>query len=108
VLGEKFIQAAVARGLRPSSVLWRHALPNAALTMLTIIGMQFSGLLGGTVITETIFSWPGIGALTIEGITRRDYPLVQACMLCISATYVIVNAFTDVLYAWCDPRIKQR
>ena len=107
VLTEDYLRAAAARGLSPAAVLLRHALPNAALTLLTLIGMQFGGLLGGTVITETIFGWPGLGALTVEAISRRDYPMVQACVLCISATYVLLNALTDLLYAWCDPRVAR-
>ena len=107
VFTEDYLRAAAARGLSPLAVLLRHALPNAALPLLTLIGMQFGGLLGGTVITETIFGWPGLGALTVEAISRRDYPVVQACVLCISATYVLLNALTDLLYAWCDPRVAR-
>ena len=84
----------------------RHALPNAALPVLTIIGLQLGALLGGAVITETIFSWPGLGQMTIEAIQRRDYPLVQACVLTISASYVLVNTITDLVYVRVDPRIS--
>lgn len=106
VLSEEFIVSARARGLSPTAVIARHALPNAALPVLTIIGLQLGALLGGAVITETIFAWPGIGQLTIEAIQRRDYPLVQACVLVISAAYVLVNTATDILYARVDPRIS--
>ncbi len=103
---EDYIRAAHARGLNPLQVLRRHALRNAALPVLTVLGMQLGALLGGAVITETIFAWPGLGALTVEAIERRDYPVVQGCVLCISVSYVLINMLTDRLYAWCDPRIQ--
>ncbi len=106
VLSEEFIVSARARGLSPATVIARHAIPNAALPVLTIIGLQLGALLGGAVITETIFAWPGIGQLTIEAIQRRDYPLVQACVLIISAAYVLVNTLTDIIYTRVDPRIS--
>ena len=79
---------------------------NALLPVITLIGLQLGTLLGGAVITETIFSWPGVGQLTIEAIQRRDYPVVQACVLLISLSYVMVNVLTDVVYAAIDPRIR--
>ncbi|MEQ8426251.1 MAG: ABC transporter permease [Gammaproteobacteria bacterium] len=106
VLQEEYIRAARARGLTEGQVLVRHALRNAALPVITVLGMQFGALLAGAVITETIFSWPGIGQLLIESIQKRDYPVVQACVLLISATYVIVNLITDLLYVVIDPRIR--
>lgn len=106
VLQEEYIRAARARGLTETRVLGRHALRNAALPIITVLGMQFGALLAGAVITETIFSWPGIGQLLIESIQKRDYPVVQACVLLISATYVIVNLVTDILYVVIDPRIR--
>lgn len=106
VLSEEFIVSARARGLSPVTVIARHAVPNAALPVLTIVGLQLGALLGGAVITETIFAWPGIGQLTIEAIQRRDYPLVQACVLVISAAYVLVNTLTDIVYTRVDPRIS--
>ena len=107
VLSEEYIVSARARGLASGTVVLFHALPNAALPVLTIIGLQLGALLGGAVITEMIFAWPGIGQLTIEAIQRRDYPLVQACVLVISFTYVAVNTVTDLVYARVDPRIQQ-
>jgi len=83
-----------------------HALRNAALPVITILGMQLGALLAGAVITETIFSWPGIGQLMIDSIQKRDYPVVQACVLLISFTYVLVNLMTDVTYTALDPRLK--
>lgn len=106
VLGEDFIRTAYAKGLSRRQVLLRHALPNALLPVITILGLQLGTLLAGAVITETVFSWPGIGLLTIEAIQTRDYPVVQACVLLIALTYVMVNMLTDLLYALIDPRIR--
>ena len=106
VLGEEYVVAARARGLSNRCVLFRHVYPNAALPVLTIVGLQLGALLGGAVITEIIFSWPGVGQLLIEGIQRRDYPVVQACVLLVSFVYVIVNMLTDLAYAELDPRIS--
>lgn len=106
VLGEDFIRSAYARGLSTRQVLTRHALPNALLPVITVLGLQLGTLLAGAVITEVVFGWPGLGSLTIEAIQSRDYPLVQACVLVISLSYVLVNTLTDLLYAWIDPRIR--
>jgi peptide/nickel transport system permease protein len=106
VLGEDFIRTAYAKGLSRRQVLIRHALPNALLPVITVLGLQLGTLLAGAVITETVFSWPGIGLLTIEAIQTRDYPVVQACVLLIALTYVVVNMLTDLLYALIDPRIR--
>lgn len=106
VLSEDYIRTAAAAGLPPKRVIWRHALPNAALPVITLLGMQLGALLGGAVITETIFVWPGIGSLMVEAINRRDYPVVQGCILLISLTYVGVNTLTDILYATLDPRVR--
>lgn len=106
VLGEDFIRTARAKGLGPRAVIWRHALRNALLPVITLLGLQLGALLAGAVITEAVFSWPGIGQLVIESIQRRDYPLVQACVLLISLTYVVVNTLTDVAYGWFDPRVR--
>ena len=106
VLGEDYIRTARAKGLTDSRVLWGHALRNAWLPILTLIGLQLGGLLGGAVITETVFAWPGVGSLLVEAIQGRDYPLVQACVLLVSLTYVLVNTLTDLVYTWVDPRIR--
>ncbi len=106
VLGEDYIRTAYAKGLSRRRVLLRHALPNALLPVITVLGLQLGTLLAGAVITETVFSWPGIGLLTIEAIQSRDYPVVQACVLLIALTYVLVNSLTDLLYAVIDPRIR--
>ena len=106
VLSQDYIRTARAKGLREYSIVLHHALRNAALPLITILGLQLGGLLAGTVITETIFAWNGIGRLTIESIQRRDYPVVQACVLLISVSYVVVNTLTDIVYAWLDPRVR--
>jgi peptide/nickel transport system permease protein len=106
VLNEDYIRAANARGLSPTTVIWKHGLKNAALPIVTIMGMQLGALLAGAVITETVFSWPGIGQLTIEAIQKRDYPVVQSCVLLISLSYVFVNLLTDLAYAYLDPRVS--
>ncbi len=106
VLNEDYIRAAQARGLTNHAVIWKHALHNAALPIVTVLGMHLGALLAGAVITETIFSWPGIGQLTIDAIQKRDYPVVQACILLISLTYVVVNLVTDLAYALLDPRVR--
>lgn len=106
VLGEDYIRTAWAKGLPPGRVIGRHALRNALLPLITVLGLQLGALLGGAVITEVVFSWPGVGQLTVEAIQRRDYPVVQGCVLLISLAYVLVNTLTDLLYAWADPRIR--
>ncbi len=106
VLNEDYVRTARAKGLSEFRVITRHALRNATLPILTLIGLQLGTLLGGAVITEMVFAWPGIGQLTVEAIQRRDYPLLQACVLVISVAYVTVNTLTDVLYGWLDPRIR--
>jgi len=106
VLGEDYIRTARAKGLPGHRIILRHALRNALLPVITLLGLQLGALLAGAVITETVFSWPGIGLLTIEAIQSRDYPLVQACVLMISLVYVAVNLFTDLAYARIDPRIR--
>jgi peptide/nickel transport system permease protein len=87
-------------------VVWRHALPNALVPIVTVVGLQFGALLAGAIVTETIFSWPGIGRLTVSAISNRDYPLLQGCILAIGLTYVLVNLATDVLYMVVNPRIR--
>jgi ABC-type dipeptide/oligopeptide/nickel transport system permease component len=106
VLAEDYIRTARAKGLSESAVLRRHALRNAWLPVLTLVGLQLGGLLGGAVITETVFAWPGVGSLLVEAIQSRDYAVVQACVLLISLAYILVNALTDLLYRWADPRIR--
>jgi peptide/nickel transport system permease protein len=106
VLGQEYIRAARAKGLSEGRVILRHGLMAALIPVITIVGLQCGALLAGTIITETIFAWPGLGRLTLQAIHARDYPLVQGCVLVISFGYVIVNAITDVVYAYVDPRIR--
>ncbi len=103
---EDYIQTARAKGLNEWRVWLKHALRNSLLSVITIVGLQFGALLAGSIITETIFAWPGIGRLTIQAIQTRDYPLVQGCVLVISTTYLVVNLLTDTLYHLVDPRIS--
>jgi len=105
-LSEDYVRTARAKGLSPAAVLRRHALRNAALPVVTVFGMQAGALFAGAVITETVFAWPGVGSLLVEAIQRRDFPVVQGCVLLISTTYVVVNAGTDLAYAWLDPRVR--
>ncbi|NIR60313.1 MAG: ABC transporter permease [Gammaproteobacteria bacterium] len=106
VLGEDYVRTARAKGLAERRVIVRHALPNAMLPIITLLGLQLGTLLGGAVITEVVFSWPGVGSLTVEAIQRRDYPVLQACVLLISLSYVALNIVTDLVYGWVDPRIR--
>ncbi|WP_455205057.1 nickel ABC transporter permease [Kaarinaea lacus] len=106
VLDEDYIRTARAKGLTSVAVIWRHAFRNALLPVTTLLGLQLGALLAGAVITEVVFSWPGVGQLTVEAIQRRDYPLLQGCILLVSFTYVLVNTATDIVYALIDPRIK--
>ncbi len=106
-LGQDYIRTARAKGLPERTVVYRHALRNAMIPVLTVIGLQFGALLAGAIVTETIFSWPGIGRLTIQAISNRDYFLVQGCILAIGLTYVAVNFVTDLLYSAVNPRIRQ-
>jgi peptide/nickel transport system permease protein len=106
-LGQDYIRTARAKGLPENVVVYRHALRNALVPVLTVVGLQFGALLAGAIITETIFSWPGIGRLTIQAIGNRDYYLVQGCILMIGLTYVVVNFMTDFFYSLANPRIRQ-
>lgn len=106
-LSQDYIRTARAKGLSERTVVYRHALRNAMLPVLTVVGLQFGALLAGAIVTETIFSWPGIGRLTIQAIGNRDYYLVEGCILAIGLTYVIVNFLTDLLYSVANPRIRQ-
>jgi len=106
-LGQDYIRTARAKGLPERTVVYRHALRNAMIPVLTVLGLQFGALLAGAIVTEKIFSWPGIGRLTIDAISNRDYYVVQGCILVIGLTYVGVNFLTDVLYSVANPRIRQ-
>jgi peptide/nickel transport system permease protein len=106
-LSQDYIRTARAKGLPENVVVYRHALRNALVPVLTVVGLQFGALLAGAIVTETIFSWPGIGRLTIQAIGNRDYYLVEGCILMIGLTYVFVNFVTDFFYSLANPRIRQ-
>ena len=103
---QDYVRTARAKGLAERAVLFGHALRNGLLPVITLLGLNSGGLLAGAIITEMIFSWPGLGRLTFQAISARDYPLVQGCILTISLTYVLINLATDVLYSVVDPRIR--
>ncbi len=105
-LSSDYVRTARAKGLRERAVLFRHAFPNALIPITTVIGLQFGTLLAGAIVTETIFSWPGIGRLAVQAINARDYPLLQGCLLLIALSYVVVNLLTDLVYALVDPRVR--
>jgi len=106
-LGQDYIRTARAKGLPERTVVYRHALRNAMIPVVTVLGLQFGAMLAGAIVTETIFSWPGIGRLTVQAIANRDYYLVQGCILVIGLTYVAVNFLTDAVYSLINPRIRQ-
>ena len=105
-LSSDYVRTARAKGLSDSAVLFRHAFRNALIPILTILGLQFGTLLAGTIVTESIFSWPGVGRLAVQAIQARDYPLLQGCILMIALSYVAVNLITDLIYALIDPRVR--
>lgn len=105
VLSQDYIRLARAKGLPWLRIWWRHAVPNAMIPVITVIGLQFGYLLGGAVLTESVFEWPGLGRLVVEAVRQRDYPVVQGGILLISATFCLVNVVVDLLYAWLDPRV---
>ncbi|MBI4465446.1 MAG: ABC transporter permease [Acidobacteria bacterium] len=106
-LGQEYVRTARAKGLSERVVLYKHALRNGLIPVITVVGLQFGALQAGAMVTETIFSWPGLGRLLLQAINSRDYPLVQGCILTISLSYIVVNALTDVLYSVVDPRIRR-
>jgi peptide/nickel transport system permease protein len=106
-LGQDYIRTARAKGLPERTVVYRHALRNALVPVLTVVGLQFGSLLAGAIVTETIFSWPGIGRLTLSAISNRDYALVQGCTLAIGLTYLAANLLTDLAYTLANPRLRR-
>jgi peptide/nickel transport system permease protein len=108
VLGQDYIRTARAKGVADPPIVWKHALKNAAIPIVTIVGIELGTLLGGSVITETIFAWPGVGRLSVQAIYNRDYPVVQAAVFVLATTFVLVNLVVDVLYTYLDPRIRLR
>lgn len=108
VLNQDYIRTARAKGVSGQPVVWKHAFKNAAIPIVTIVGIELGTLLGGSVITETIFAWPGVGRLSVQAIYNRDYPVVQAAVFLLASTFVLVNLVVDVLYTYLDPRIRLR
>jgi peptide/nickel transport system permease protein len=108
VLNQDYIRTARAKGVGDPPIVWKHALKNAAIPIVTIVGIELGTLLGGSVITETIFAWPGVGRLSVQAIYNRDYPVVQAAVFLLASTFVLVNLVVDVLYTYLDPRIRLR
>lgn len=106
VLGQEYMKTAKAKGLSPHMVILKHALKNAAIPVVTIVGMELGTLLGGAVITETIFAWPGVGRLAVQAIYNRDYPVVQAAVFLLASIFVLVNLLVDIIYTYLDPRVK--
>ena len=106
ILGQDYIRTARAKGLVERGVVLRHGLKNALVPIVTVVGVQAGYLLGGAVLTETVFAWPGVGTLMVQGILARDFPLVQGCVLVVALSFVLVNLAVDLLYAWLDPRIR--
>jgi len=108
VLNQDYIRTARAKGVSGQPVVWKHAFKNAAIPIVTIVGIELGTLLGGSVITETIFAWPGVGRLSVQAIYNRDYPVVQAAVFLLASTFVLVNLVVDLLYTYLDPRIRLR
>lgn len=106
ILGQDYIRTARGKGVRRHKVIWIHALRNAAVPVITIIGLQFGVLLGGQVVTETVFSWPGVGRMIVDALNSRDFQIVQGGILIISFTFAMINLLTDLIYAVLDPRIR--
>ena len=106
VLKEDYVRTARAKGLRERVVVGQHALRNMLIPLITVLGLQLTSLLGGAVIIEQVFAWPGVGRVAVSAINSRDYPIVQACVLVISTAFVLMNLVVDIMYAWLDPRIR--
>ena len=106
VLGQEYMKTAMAKGLSPGVVILKHAMKNALIPVVTIVGMELGTLLGGAVITETIFAWPGVGRLAVQAIYNRDYPVVQAAVFILATIFVLVNLAVDIVYTYLDPRVK--
>jgi peptide/nickel transport system permease protein len=105
-LGSEYVKLARIKGLSERQVIWKHAFKNAALPVITFAALLFVALLNGSIITETVFGWPGLGLLVVEAVDARDYPIVQAVVLFLSAMYIAINLLVDVLYAYLNPKIR--
>jgi peptide/nickel transport system permease protein len=105
-LHEDYVRTAHAKGLAERVTLMRHVLPNASIPIVTIVGLQMASLLGGVIIVEIIFAWPGLGRLAYDSVIRRDYPMVQGAVLLVALSFALINLLVDLLYAYLDPRVK--
>jgi peptide/nickel transport system permease protein len=105
-MDQEYIRTARAKGLQESLVVKRHALRNAFIPVVTVVGLELGGLLGGAVVTETVFSWPGVGKLASDAILARDYQVVQGVVLLLAAIFIVLNLLVDLIYSWLDPRIR--
>jgi ABC-type dipeptide/oligopeptide/nickel transport system permease component len=108
VMGQEYVRTARARGLSEARVVLKHTLKNAAIPVITVIGLDLGTLLGGAVITETIFAWPGVGRLAVQAIANRDYPVVQAAVFMLASIFILINFLVDVLYTYVDPRVAYK
>ena len=108
ILREEYVTVSRAKGLGPFAVVWKHAFRNALMPIVTVLGLEFGALLGGAIVTEKVFAWPGMGTLLLNGIEKRDYNLVRAVVLVFTLSYVALNALTDAVYAAIDPRVRRR
>jgi ABC-type dipeptide/oligopeptide/nickel transport system permease component len=106
VLSEDYVRTARAKGAKETIVVMKHALKNSLIPLITVIGLEFGRLLGGAVVTESVFEWPGVGKLAITAISQRDYPVVQAVVFVLAITFVLMNLLTDLTYSYIDPRIR--
>ena len=105
-LRQDYVRTARAKGLAEGRVVYRHALRNSLIPVVTIVGLQFATLLGGAILTERTFSWPGVGTLLVNSIEARDYPIIQGVVLLFALTFLVINLVVDILYGYIDPRIK--
>jgi peptide/nickel transport system permease protein len=106
VIAQDYVRTARAKGLAERAVIFRHAMRNALVPILTVVGLTFAALMGGAVVTETVFSIPGVGQLVVSSVLRRDYPMIQGVTLVVAASYVLINLLVDILYVAVDPRVK--
>lgn len=108
VLGDDYIRTARAKGVHERSVILKHAFRNALIPVITMMGLQFGFLLGGSIVVEKVFNWPGMGRLLVDAVDMRDYPVIQACVLLFSAEFIVINLIVDLLYGWVNPSIRYK
>ena len=108
VLGDDYIRTARAKGVRETSVVLKHGFRNAMIPVVTMMGLQFGFLLGGSIVVEKVFNWPGMGRLLVDAVDMRDYPVIQACVLLFSVEFIVINLIVDVIYGWVNPAIRYK